>query len=195
MRRAFDFYADAGDWNRAVAVAVYPIPSVWEQTDVPELLSSAITMVPPDSVDAGRLLSTSGWFSGLHEANYESAHKAFERSLEIAQRHDDAALERQTLVNAAQVDYFYLKWQACREKSLRAIELAVSAGDQRAELLGREWLARVALVRGELDEARIHSGTAVELAEKLRERSWLATTHIKRDTVHARRRLAGGPRF
>jgi tetratricopeptide (TPR) repeat protein len=128
MRRAFDYYAESGDEQRAVEIAVYPIPPLYVPNDYSAYLSladRALAMVSPSSPEAGRLLSTLGWFTGLRD--YKSARSAFERSYRIARRLGDKALEGRALVNDAHVDFWHLRWQDCLEKSLRAIELAAEA--------------------------------------------------------------------
>src|SRR5438876_7898134 len=86
--------------------------------------SDLLNLVPPDSHEAGRLLAQHGWYSGFIDADHSQAQRAFQRALSIAQRQDDAALERRTLANAAWVDVWHLRSQDCLEKGLRAIELA-----------------------------------------------------------------------
>ena len=126
LRRAFDYYAQAGDVSRAVAVAAHPIPLSLGlgYTDFPELIARALTLVAriPPRRD-GCSPSTAGT-RGIVEADYEEAQRAFQRALSIAQRQDDAALERRTLANAAWVDVWHFRSQDCLEKGLRAIELA-----------------------------------------------------------------------
>jgi class 3 adenylate cyclase/tetratricopeptide (TPR) repeat protein len=174
MVRAFEYFAGVGDEASAVAVAAHPIPPVWEPTDIPEVVARALTMVPEDSLDAGQLLSTLGWFLAVHQRDYKRGCDAFERSLVIAREHGDLALERRTLVNAAHADYWQLEWRACQEKGLHAIELSVQADDQRTEMAAREWPARVGAILGNLEDAKGHAASAVALAQKLRERHELA---------------------
>src|SRR5262249_16713652 len=112
MRRAFDYYAESGDEQRAVEIAVYPIPPLSVPDDYTAYLSladRAHAMVSPTSPEAGRLLSTLGWFTGLRD--YESAHAAFQRSYRIARRRGDTALEGRALANDAHVDFWHLRWQ------------------------------------------------------------------------------------
>jgi class 3 adenylate cyclase/tetratricopeptide (TPR) repeat protein len=174
MVRAFEYFAGVGDEASAVAVAAHPIPPVWEPTEIPEVVARALTMVAEDSLDAGQLLSTLGWFLAVHQRDYKRGCDAFERSLAIAREHRDLALERRTLVNAAHADYWQQKWSACQEKGLQAIDLSVQADDQRTEMTAREWPARVGAIIGNVDDAKAHAATAVALAQKLRERHELA---------------------
>jgi class 3 adenylate cyclase/tetratricopeptide (TPR) repeat protein len=174
MVRAFEYFAGIGDEASAVVVAAHPIPPVWEPTEVPHVVARALTMVSEDSLDAGQLLSTLGWFLAVHQRDYSRGCDAFERSLAIAREHGDLALERRTLVNAAHADYWQQEWSACQEKGLHAIDLSVQADDQRTEMAAREWPARVGAIIGNVEDAKTHAATAVALAQKLRERHELA---------------------
>src|SRR5262249_35437339 len=105
MRRAFDYYADVGDTDHAVEIAAHPIPPVWGETQVPPVLSRALAMVPPDSIEAGCILANVGRFAGANDGDYQCASDAFDRSLAIARREEDDALERRVLALAARVDW------------------------------------------------------------------------------------------
>ena len=63
MKRAFHYYAEAGDAQRAVSVATHPIPPMYGPTEVPELMAEALALAPANSVEEGRLRSTLGWFA------------------------------------------------------------------------------------------------------------------------------------
>ncbi len=176
MRAAFDFYAKVGDIGRAVEVAAHPLPPIYVPTGAPELIGRAFAMVPPDSLEAGRLLTTLGWFRGMNER--ASARDAFERALLIARRHQDAALERRILLGDAHVDWWHLEWQDSLDKSVRAIELAQEADDRRTEMVARSTALRLLAIRGDLDAARANAETALGIALRLRERYWLVTTRV-----------------
>ena len=178
LRQAFDHYATVGDAQRAASVAAHPIPPMYGQTGVPELMSEALALARANSPDEGRLLSTLGWFSGINEADYQRSREAFDRSLTIARTIGDPALETRALVGAAAVDGFHLQWQSCLEESARALELALAAGDERSEMIARGWALRVSAFTGDLAGGRAHAAAAISLAEKLRERYWLATAHV-----------------
>ena len=178
MRQAFDYYLGAGDEQLAIDIAAYPIPPVWGKTQVPALLARGLEMAEPDSLEAGRILANIGRFAGTNDGNFEAAQDAFERSLAIAQRYGDSTLERRVLALAARVDWWFMRWQECTEKSLLALELALAAGDQQSELYARAWLTRDAAIGGDLTTARAQAASALELAERLRERYWLATARL-----------------
>ena len=57
LRKAFDYYADVGDVVHAVEVAESQVLWVTSRlsTGLAQIISRALAMVPPDSLEAGRL--------------------------------------------------------------------------------------------------------------------------------------------
>jgi DNA-binding SARP family transcriptional activator len=185
VRRAFEHYAEAGDVGRAVAVATYPLPLSlrFGYTDAAELIARALTLVSPGSHEAGGLLAVHAWFAGFIEADYDGAQRAFREALSIAEREDDAALERRTLAYAAFVDAFHLRWQDCLARGVRAVELAERAGDPGIEIPARRAVAFALAATGVLEEGRLHTSAAVALAEQLHESWWLTSTSFSNELL------------
>ena len=87
LSRAFEYYAEAGNVARAVGAAVFPIESpIYRIPGNAQLLARALTLVPADSHDAGRLLSRYGGILWAAESAYEGAQQALEGALAIARR-------------------------------------------------------------------------------------------------------------
>jgi len=171
LRRAFDFYYEAGDVERAVAVAEDPLFFGFEGAGVSQIGTRALKLVSPDSYAAGRLLCHSG-FARYHEtADYSAAQEAFNRAIDIAQREQDRFLEAMALCNASHVDNDQHRWKECLEKSLRTIQLAPLAHNPRAEEQGQRsaWEALRAL--GDFEGSRRHAEACLAAAERLRESS------------------------
>src|SRR5262249_6269181 len=84
MRRAFEYYAAAGDTGHAVEIAAHLIPPVWNavwgETHVPPVLSRALAMVRPDSLEAGCILANVGRFAGTNGGDYPAACDALQPS-------------------------------------------------------------------------------------------------------------------
>ena len=185
LTRAFDYYAEAGDVDRAVAVSDYPIYPGLGRVRVTPLISRALALVPPDSHQAGNLLSRYGLALGSELGDYEGAQEAFGRALAISQSEDDAGLEIRTLTNAALLDSYHNHWQECLEKCLRAIELAPKAGEPRSEVNAHYSAAFAMHHAGDLDGARSHHAACLALAETLRDRSLLANALLV-NNIHCR---------
>ncbi len=178
LRRAFEHYAEAGDLERAVGVAASPLPLSLglAQTRMGELNARGLVLVTRDSPEEGRLLVWRGWFSGLIDADYEAAQRAFARVGSIAEREHDLALLRIMLANAAFVDAFHLRLQECLGNGLRACELAQDTGDLRTEMAARRAVAWALCATGHLQRARVHTAAALAHGQKLRESWWLTST-------------------
>ena len=188
--RAFDYYVEAGDVNRVVDIAVYPDygTGVRREDGVAQLIARALAQVPPQSHEAGRLLSRHGQVVGLQEGNYQEARDAFDRALAIARRDGDTALEMQTLAAAASVASNHVRYDECLEHSLQAIELSRRVDDPRSEVTARYFAVTCFTINGDLDGARRHVSPMLASAERLRDRFWLAGALWKNEIVY---RLAG----
>ena len=107
---AFDYYARTGDVAQAVAVAEHPIPPLTGyNTGTDQRIARVLTMIPPDSLPAGRLLALHGRILGQEIGDYEGASDAFGRALAIAKQENDLALEFRTLAGATYVDFHHCR--------------------------------------------------------------------------------------
>jgi DNA-binding CsgD family transcriptional regulator len=176
LDRSFQFYADAGDVTSAVAVAEYPLPrGVRQRSKVERRVERSLTLVPPGSVAAGRLLPIYGMELGRFENDYDKAQEAFERALAIARRVSDVDLQMRTLAAWAQVDYFHLHLAESLEKSLQVVELARCADDPHLKINGHLHALQTLIHLGNIKDAEEHAETALALAERLKARPWLAS--------------------
>ena len=180
---SFDYYAETGDVQRAVAVSQHPINPGLGRVRVTPLISRALTLVPPDSHEAGLLLSRYGSALGSELGDYGGAQEAFDRALVIARRDGDAGLEMRTLESAALVDTFHARYPECVAKCLQAIELALRANEPSAEVNIRCWAALSLSALGDLEGARPHAAVSLARAEELRDRSLLTTCLMMNDVV------------
>ena len=104
--RAFDYYVSVGELAQAVGIAAYATPI---NTGL-ELIEKALELVPPDSHDAGRLLSRS--ITSLR-SEHERVQEAIHGALVIARQQQDRELEMRTLVSAACVDISLCRFREC----------------------------------------------------------------------------------
>ncbi|MCH8108013.1 MAG: protein kinase [Chloroflexi bacterium] len=166
LRRAFEYYAEAGNVALAVAAAEFPIaPPAYVIPGVTELVARALSLVPADSHEAGRLLSRYGVTLGVAEGDYEGAQQALGRAIAIARREGDVPLEVQTLTYASAVSGQHLNWQESVDNGLRAIELATGDENPHSLYFSRFWTAASLLRMGDLDAARPHAMVLRDLAE------------------------------
>ena len=176
LSRAFSYYVDAGDLERAVEVAECQYtPGTGRSLGVAQLIVRALELVVPGSHQAGRLLARYGFLLGIEEGDYVGAQEAVAGALSIAEREHDTILEMKTLANAARVDRLHLDLQGALRKSLRAIELARQHDDLFVEVAARNEVSFAYVDAGELDQARQHVVSMLEAAERLRDRYWLSS--------------------
>ena len=160
----------------AEALATHPVPvRSGHLPGLTQLIARALALVPPDSHEAGGLLSYYGRVLGQQEGDYEGAQEAFAQALAIAQGEDDAALQMSTLTHAARVDLDHLRWQESLEKSLRAVGLADRADDPHCEVAAHFWAALALMGIRDLEAVRPHATAMLAVAERLRDRYWLAS--------------------
>ncbi len=167
INRVFEYHAEAGNVALAVAAADFKIaPAAAGIPGVGELLARALTLVPSDSHEEGRLLSRYGGILGFAEGDYEGAQQALGRAIAIARREDDVPLEVQTLTYAAGVSGNHIHWQECVDNALRAIELFTGSESPFSEVSCRLWTGLGLLHMGELDAARPHALALRDMAER-----------------------------
>ncbi|MCI0799984.1 MAG: hypothetical protein J4O06_14485 [Chloroflexi bacterium] len=174
LGRAFDYYMEAGDVAKAVAVAEYPLFYVPGLQRATRMVEESVPLVPRDSLEYGRLLSRYGLLLNLATGDYKQAQSFFDQALVIANQNQDRALEMRTRGAAADAAWYHLDWPVVLENSVGAVELAHSADDPHAEIWPR-YLATLALfVTGDPDGASVQAAAMLDLAGSLHNRGFLA---------------------
>ena len=173
--RAFEYYTASGETDRAVAVAEVPfIGPPGERTGVAGLLARALALVPPDSHQAGRLLSRYSRVLAMEEGDDEESRKAFDGAMAIARQEGDTALEMRTLAIGAETDMNYFRRHDGLEKALRALGLARDADDPTGELTARLFAVFALRDTGNPEEAERHASAMLDVAERFKDRSRVA---------------------
>ena len=174
LSRAVDYFAQAGDVERVVAIAEFPFyPQIGQSTGNAQLVASALALVTADSPAAGRLLSRYGRIVGTEEGDYLSARQAFAQALDIAQRDGDLTLEMQVQAEAANVDMLYTHYHESLKHGNRAIALSLRVDDPQAEALARYSCVLDNIALGDISGLSFQSSKLLESAERLRDRFWL----------------------
>ncbi len=198
LSRAFDYYAQSDALDRVVAVAECPVDALPGQpVGAARLVARALTLVEPDSHEAGRLFSRYARMVAIEEGNYPAAADACTRALAIARRDHDLPLEIQTLGNGAEADLNDLRLHEGLDKCLQAIELASRADVSQAALLPRLFACISLLNLGQLQRASEQTAALVIESERFRDRRWLISAlwidgtvaHFHGDWAVARDRL------
>ena len=181
LQRAFEYFAQAGNISRAVAVAEYPVTRVG--TEMGDLIDRALAMAAPESHEAGRLLSRYGGLLVRREGDYDGAQDALSKALAIARREDDKTLELRTLAEAAQLAFMQLRNEESLQWSLNAIELARRMDDSHSESVARYFAVGAHYTLGNLEEAGRHATEALTVAENLGNRYRLGMAVWRNDAV------------
>ncbi len=177
LRRAFQYYVDADDAEKAVSVVEYALPSLSANlTGVTPLITRALALVSPDSLQAGRLQTFYGRLLGVEIGDYDAAQEALGNALDIARNEEDTALGMWTLLAATNVDFYHLRFLQSLGQSLQAIEDAREAEEPVAEVDARFCTAATLASTGSPERAQGHATAGLEVAETLRDRFWLAST-------------------
>ena len=178
LKRAFEFYRQAGEVKLALQVAQYTIrPWAGHQSGMTQVLEAALELVAPDSLEAARLQAVYGRVIGFEEGRYDEAQQAFSRALAIAAREEDAGLEMRTLANAAHVHYFQARFQEALQASLQSIQLSQQVDDWWSELSARYIAALTLRGDGNLEDSVRQVDAMLPLAEKVRDHLLLMLTY------------------
>ncbi len=164
--RAFDYYAAAGEVDQAISVAghpVQPVPGI--STGLSQLISRALDLVPPDSLQAGRLLSRYGRVVGMERGEYHRALDAFDRSLAIADQEDDSELALTTLISLLPMNWQFNRWKEILDAAPKAIELGQSLNDRNSEAQAHFWHTMASLCTGDLEKALSHANSVLTLVD------------------------------
>jgi predicted ATPase len=180
ITRAFDYYVDSGDSDRAVTIALTNVTGASGHG----LVKRALTLVPPDSHDAGRLQARH--ISMLRDDD-DGAQYAFRHALSIAHQQHDQELEIQALVNIACVDHHNCRNAQSLERNRQAMKLAQLVDLPLQEAHSRYDLHNALHTTGELEEAAIHAEAMVAPAERTRILTWQVRAMSAIQSVHAAR--------
>ncbi|PKB79699.1 MAG: hypothetical protein BZY88_12020 [SAR202 cluster bacterium Io17-Chloro-G9] len=173
LRRAFEYFVESRDIPRVVAIAEVQFSSGPHLDGWVQIISRALELVSPESHTAAILLCNYGRILGDHEGDSDGAMRAFDQALPLAQSYGDSSLEFRILANAARIDAYYLRWQDCLEKNLRAIELVgqdnePGVNDLRSEVSSRLFTSYALFSSGNHEAARPHVIALLDAAERLR---------------------------
>lgn len=166
--RAFDYYVEIGEVEKAVAIAGYPF-QFWTEPPpgVFNLIKRGLALVSPESHQAGYLWLSYGRMQGIAHGDYAAAVGTLDQVLQIADHNEDAALEMQTLGWRATVDFFHNHFSECLDHSRKAINIARNISDPRVEANCEFWVSLVLAAQGNLRQARVSGKASLVRAERV----------------------------
>ena len=174
LSQTFDYYVKQGDIEKAVTVAIHPIPVLYLIKGAADLFARALELVPRESLQAGYLLAKLAPSLVFEFADFEESAKAAMKALTISKNLNNEALEALSLTYLANPLRFDHRPQEAIEFGLNAIEIAQRIGDVQTEQRTHVWLAQGLWTVGEPDRARVHAEAAYQVAEKLHDRQFQA---------------------
>lgn len=168
VARAFDLYEEVGDSRAAVEVA---IRSQYNEAaslhGTARVISRALEMVAPGSVEAGHLLRLYGGAIRYEEEDAAGSLNALEQALEIARSSGDRQLETSVLADQSAFSHRDFEDDRAVELGRQAIELARET-DQPFEEASSHFFVAVALVAlGDPDGAWRHTEAQLRVHEKI----------------------------
>ena len=185
LKRAFEYFVDAGEVDKAVSVAEYPIFSTpGQDTRISNLIARALDLVAPDSHSAGRLLARYCNALGLEIGDYDGAKRAVEAALAIAQREQDSGLEMRILADAGRVERYNLRFDEMLNKAQRALELAQRFDVLRVQVIAEAEITLALYCTGDLKGAQRHAAASLNATERLRDRPFLVASLHYNMIVH-----------
>jgi tetratricopeptide (TPR) repeat protein len=184
LAKAFDLYVELGEHDRAVQAAAYPLfVTAGHRKGISELLSRALAVVPPGTLESGRLLQRFGWAKSQEDGDLETASHAFAKALKIAAEHDDDSLRLSTLTNLCFVNGLHLRFDRALESAQSSLELARRLDDPRGQMTVLTMRAFVQMLTGQLRCAKVSVEAARALADKLADVSWQTTIYFAKASL------------
>ncbi|MDP6453695.1 MAG: protein kinase [SAR202 cluster bacterium] len=172
MSPAFEYYVEQGDFQKAVSVAIHPIPVLGGISGAADLFVRAIELVPRDSLQAGYLLSRRAISVVVEYGDFEASENCAMEAISIARQHNDVVLQARSLAYLSMTFGYQCRNQEAIDAGLEAIELAIAIGDLQAEQRARNAVAGSYVNIGEPIKAKSHAESGLRAAEKLRDRTF-----------------------
>ncbi len=170
LQEAFDIFVDVGDTERAITVAEFPFFLGSAARGISTIGERALELVPPDSLQAGRVLATYGFNRYIETGDHSLAQEFFDRALAIARREEDRTLETRVLVNNLDTDLRDGQFEAGLTKAKRAVDLAKSVHDLPSEARTSTYATYLALWLGDPEAAVMYAHRGLQAAEELQNR-------------------------
>jgi DNA-binding CsgD family transcriptional regulator len=173
LGRAFEYYFESKSIAEAAAVAEYYYSAI-SSPNRRQRIVRALTLVPRDSIEAGRLLACHVAVLGDSPAEFQEIQELSDQALAIARREGDKTLEMRILVAAGHSCAHQLKHREVLEKSLPAITLARNLGDFLEEAHAHYEVLNALYATGDLQGADRHAAAMLSVTEKSHHNSWLS---------------------
>jgi DNA-binding CsgD family transcriptional regulator len=174
VRRAIDYYLEAGEIQKAVAAATHASLAAEGVAGVTDVIRRLLPLVRKGSREAALLLARGAAAAYFETGSDQPTQQWFARALAIASSHEDAGLELQVLAQSISVDHFALRWHDTLVKSRRVLELAGRVDELHWQAYASYRAAFALTHAGRIEEANGQVQENLAAAERLRDRGLLA---------------------
>jgi len=180
---AFEYYAAAGEIESALEIAEHRLPSAFALfPGATKIAERALELVPPNSLDAGRILPNYLGLVGMQYGDRQKTLQALDQAIAIADRENDKALEFR-LLGTASITVLYHDNYVNQGKEIlrlcdRAIALSESIDDLWSDSMVRYVKSIMLSQSGEPDSASEIGRLALQSADQLRDRSQMSRTNF-----------------
>jgi DNA-binding CsgD family transcriptional regulator/tetratricopeptide (TPR) repeat protein len=173
IRRAIDYYLEAGEIHKAVAAVTHPSLAAEGVTGVTDVIRRLLPSVAEGSREAALLLARGAAAAYFETGSDQPTQQWFARALRIAASHDDVGLELRVLGQSISVDHFALRWHDALVKSRRVLELAGRVDELHWHAYASYRAAYALVNTGRVDDAHEQVHETLTVAERLRDRGLL----------------------
>jgi eukaryotic-like serine/threonine-protein kinase len=172
----FNYHAQAGDVQRAIAAASVTFTNSLGYNLMAPVVERALQLAPTGSVEAGRLLCVHGRHLG-EGSDYEGGRAAFLEAIAIAQNAEDRRLQLSAL---AQWAFVASGWsgRACERAIDEAMPLLDTIDSPWDESLVRMLACVFHVWKGQAADAAAQGKVGLAVAARLRDRMRLAGAHM-----------------
>ena len=174
VRRAIEYYLEAGEIQKAVAAATHPSLAPEGVAGGTDVIRRLLPLVPEGSREAALLLARGAAAAYFETGSDQPTQQWFARALGIASSHEDAGLELRVLAQSIAVDHFALRWHDALVKCRRVLELAGRVDELHWQAYASYRTAFALIHTGRIAEANGQVQDNLAAAERLRDRGLLA---------------------
>jgi len=171
LTKAFDYYADSGDVQKAIELAAHPhnVNLLWQLAPV---VRRALTLVGAESPDRGRLLVPFA-FIAFGEGDHETAFGSVAEAIGMARQRGDEVLEMRALAMQSNMAGFARRNEESIDSASRALEMVSRHPEPETEMRARLWLSNGLAASGRAEEAIVAADEFLGAALKLGHSVWV----------------------
>ena len=170
LSRAMDYYEMISDVERVASIGAMPAGDI-------TLCERALRVLPPESHEAGGVLSQHGFLLMERGRDLDLAKEKFQNALLIAEEYDDDNLKGRIHSQWAYASWFQMRTDECFEHGRQAVEAYRGKDDRSLETVARRALVDALIIQGRIEEAHKHVEIMHQIAKTSNERSHLQIYH------------------